>query len=272
MKDAEKPETGIAFAAEDMPLYRKVFISLRDEMLSGRYDATGVLPSEIQLERRFHVSRITVRRALDDLERAGLVERSKGRSTRVLRRDPDAIVDVAYELDGQLARGLDMRPRVLEFEWLKPSTELADLLEVGDSEDVLWITRIRSRRSKPVLHSAVYLPAFIGRRIERQALNHAQLLDVLRQSGHVIGSAEQTLSAAPCSPALSTHLDLAPGAPLFCIRRLIRDNRGSPLVLLQNSFRWDCFSYRVSLRPTKRGLQPSAEHDRARSEEAILAI
>ncbi len=272
MKTAKDRYRFAGTTAEEPPLYRMVFQAVRDEILSGRYEAVGVLPSESQLEDRFQVSRITVRRALDELARAGLIERSKGRSTRVLSQAPDAVVDVTHELDRQLARGVDMQPRVLEFEWLNPPPDIADRLQTPDGEDVLWVTRIRTRKSKPVLHTAAYLPARVGRVIGRETLNREQLLDVLRQNGHVIGSADQTFSAAPCSSGLSRVLDLAPGAPLFCIRRLIRDIRGQPLVLLQNSWRWDCFSYRVSLLPTQQGLQPTPQTERERADEAMLAM
>lgn len=267
-----KPKRKGDSKAEEMPLYRVLFESLRNEILRGQYAASGALPSESQVEERFGVSRITVRRAIEELERAGLVERSKGRSTRVLSPSPDAIVDVTQELARQMARGIDMQPRVLEFEWVKPTPELAQFLEVPIEEDVLWVTRVRSRRSKPVLHTAAYLPARVGRGIARRTLNREQLLNVLRNNGHVIGSADETFSAAPCSPELSKVLDLAPGAPLFFIRRLIRDVQDRPLVLLCNSFRWDCFSYRILLQPTKQGMQTKAEPEEERSDELMSAM
>src|ERR1700736_2007684 len=70
----------------ELPLYQIIFQSIRDEILSERYDAVGALPSELSLEERFKVSRITIRRACDELERAALIERSKGRSARILPR------------------------------------------------------------------------------------------------------------------------------------------------------------------------------------------
>ena len=48
---------------QQLPLYQIIFQSLRDEILSGRYDAAGQLPSELSLEERYKVSRITIRRA-----------------------------------------------------------------------------------------------------------------------------------------------------------------------------------------------------------------
>lgn len=67
--------------------WRRVAQDLADEILASRYPVAEPLPGEHQLCRRFQVSRITVRRALDDLERKGLVRREHGRGTFAVARD-----------------------------------------------------------------------------------------------------------------------------------------------------------------------------------------
>lgn len=54
--------------------HARVHTVLKNEILAGRYDGKA-LPSEAAVVRRFGVSRITVQRALRDLEREGLVEK-----------------------------------------------------------------------------------------------------------------------------------------------------------------------------------------------------
>ena len=55
--------------------HRQIYQSLVTEIADGRYDATGRLPCEAQLMRRFWVSRPTATRALRDLQSEGVVER-----------------------------------------------------------------------------------------------------------------------------------------------------------------------------------------------------
>ena len=66
---------------DEAPKYRKIFEQLREEILSGRFAATERFPSEEQLVRRFRVSRNTVRSALEDLKRAGIIETRNGAGT-----------------------------------------------------------------------------------------------------------------------------------------------------------------------------------------------
>jgi DNA-binding GntR family transcriptional regulator len=59
-------------------LHRKVFLIIRDRIVSGIYATGEPLPSEQELSRIFEVSRVTIRAALANLEAARLVERRHG--------------------------------------------------------------------------------------------------------------------------------------------------------------------------------------------------
>ena len=61
--------------------YKAIFEALKVEILGGKYSATRKLPSETQLMRRFGVSRNTVRNALEELKRTGVLETRNGSGT-----------------------------------------------------------------------------------------------------------------------------------------------------------------------------------------------
>lgn len=63
------------------PKHQQIFETLKDEILSGKYDSRRRLPSEAQLVRRFGISRPTVSRALRDLKDAGFLDRRPGSGT-----------------------------------------------------------------------------------------------------------------------------------------------------------------------------------------------
>lgn len=65
-------------------LHEQVRIALAQDIHAGRYDKTGKLPAEPELCERFGVSRITVRRAVSDLESMCLVRRRQGAGTFVV--------------------------------------------------------------------------------------------------------------------------------------------------------------------------------------------
>src|SRR5687768_1816293 len=73
-----------------LPKHRQVYRALQGEILSGRWKSGDRLPSEAELVGRFGASRITVGRAVRDLQRAGLVERRAGSGTYVHAPQPGA--------------------------------------------------------------------------------------------------------------------------------------------------------------------------------------
>lgn len=68
------------------PKHRKMHELLKAEILGGKYGKTRAFPSEAQLSRRYDCSRITVRKALDELRHEGLIQRRQGRGTVVTDR------------------------------------------------------------------------------------------------------------------------------------------------------------------------------------------
>src|SRR4029453_15969586 len=68
------------------PKYRQVHEALLRQMVSGRVRPAGRLPSEADLVQQFGASRITVARALRELQLAGLIERRAGSGSFVCHR------------------------------------------------------------------------------------------------------------------------------------------------------------------------------------------
>lgn len=68
------------------PVYRRVMDAVMRDINAGRYDQEGRLPSDGQLTRRFATSRMTVIKAMTELEHEGVLERRVGRGSFVTRR------------------------------------------------------------------------------------------------------------------------------------------------------------------------------------------
>jgi len=72
-----------------IPLYLQIKEHLRAQVLSGRLPPGTMLPSEEELGKIYGVSRPTVRQAIGELEREGLLERHEGgRHHRRATQDP----------------------------------------------------------------------------------------------------------------------------------------------------------------------------------------
>lgn len=81
-----KTKEALEAASPDEPKYRMIADSLRASVLAGEYRAGGRLPSETELVRRFGVSRMTIVKAVKELQQMGLVTRRVGSGTYVSAR------------------------------------------------------------------------------------------------------------------------------------------------------------------------------------------
>lgn len=235
------------------PLYFQLFNTLKEEILAGQYDSSGVLPSEKQLEERFGVSRITVRRAVEELERAGFAERAKGRATRLTERHPPMLADVDDELANMLAAISDLETCLHHFRWLTAGRNICAALDVALSEKILWIVRTRSRQNQPVMHSVLWLPEWVGKGLTRGDLAAGTIVGLVRARGIKLTSGEQSMRAQPCSKDVAARLGIKEGEPVFFIRRLIRAADGRPVMFNDVTFRWDAFTYDMALEPARGG-------------------
>ncbi len=229
------------------PLYAKVQSTLRAAIRSGALSAGANLPSEKDLEAVHGVSRITVRRALEELEREGLVVRGRGRQARVV----EPLVSAVYTaIEDDLAAMLELvrgtEARVLAFKWRLPDDGIKACLQLSGEEPVLQVDRLRGLAGRPMLHTTAHVPAWVGARLTRETLSERTMLDTLAQSGLQLATATQEMHAAPCPAAVAPLIGLAPGEPVFVIRRLVGDNQGRPVQNLVATFRWDSFSYRIT--------------------------
>jgi GntR family transcriptional regulator of arabinose operon len=100
----------------ERPLYSKIYEYLKEQIVLNRYGEDRQLPTESALIERFSVSRITVKRALDELEQSGYIYRKRGSGSYVKPRnelyggegEPSSLLQrvVAFILPSDASSGL----------------------------------------------------------------------------------------------------------------------------------------------------------------------
>ncbi|WP_205407561.1 GntR family transcriptional regulator [Collinsella phocaeensis] len=92
--------------ASEAPLYYQLYSVLKERIIDGVYAVGSILPSESDMIQEFGVSRITIRRALADLENDGYIEKRKGKGSLVLRMRLERPLTVFNSFSGDtLSRG-----------------------------------------------------------------------------------------------------------------------------------------------------------------------
>jgi len=231
------------------PLYHQIYLLLRGQIDDGTLSEGAVLPGEEELARQYDVSRITARRAVAELAAAGLVTRGRGRGTRVTQAALPAAVHGGVEglIANLISMGLKTRVTLVEFGYQPSSPHVAAALQLKPGEDVQRSIRVRSTSDGPFSHLTTCVPAAIGRTFGRRDLAREPLLALLERSGVEIGCAEQTISATLADMRVAPLLDMAVGAPLLRISRVVHDTAGRPVEFIVGLYRPDRYQFRMSL-------------------------
>lgn len=232
------------------PLYARVHRALMNAIELGKLAPGTVLPTEKELEKQYGVSRITVRRALDDLERVGLIERGRGRPARVAAPlIASTTMAIDQDLPSILEIGRGTVAHVLSYVWKMPSADVAQRLQVDPGEPVLEVARLRRRFERPVLHTVARVPAPIGALLSKETLEATNMLDQLSSRGLRAARTEMEMRAQACDAKVAELLELKKGDPVFVMERLVSDATGRPIQSMTATFRADSFTYRIVSAP-----------------------
>jgi len=230
------------------PLYHQMFILLRDRIVAGEIPRGARIPTEFSLAESFGVSRITAKRALDELAAEGLVERRRGRGTHVIHRSRPKPMHSPL---GGLLESLETlaahtRVKVLQFRQAVPPEPIRALFETDPQQRLAHAIRLRFRGNTPFGHYTSWT------RTSHPDFNAAQLastsrLQLFKTVGIQIKQVEQVLSAVNADAIEAMHLKVTPGMALLSLERRSYDEDGYLVDLLNVQYRPDQFTYQMSL-------------------------
>ena len=168
-----------------VPLYSQLKELLRGRILDGVYPPLSRMPSENELGKAFDVSRITVRQALGDLQKEGLIFKIHGKGTFVARPKAFQNVSTLQGLGESMTQmGYEVINRLHGLRYVPAGARVAERLRVEEGSPVCEIKRVRLVNREPVSLEVTYLPQALAER--------------LRQAGEALGIEHLGSSAGPC--------------------------------------------------------------------------
>lgn len=230
-----------------IPLYHQIYLTLRDEIARGDRPYGSSMPTEMELGESYSVSRITARRALDELAAGGYVERRRRLGTRVIYRVPakpiEANIDQAVE--SLIAFGQNTAVKVLEVTTQPADAAIAQKLGLAEGEPAIRAVRLRSSKGAPLGLIISHMRSGLGVSVTPERLTGTPMLALLREAGIQIGGAVQTIEAMVADPELAARLAIEPRAPVLHVERLVED-QDRRTVLVTNAF-YRADRYRITL-------------------------
>ena len=215
-----------------MPRYHQIAQSLRDRIRSGDIAPGARLDNQRRLAEDFGVTLMTLRQALEVLEREGLIMRRHGLGTFVALPSVDYDILNFRAFAGDLsAVGEDVATRFLRSHFGPADRLAARELGLEPGARVFALERLRLVDGRPTSFQVSHLSAALGEEVAKADLTVTSLRQVLSfKLGIEITSARETVSAETLPARAARELGCVPGAPCFRSDRVSVDAESRPIV------------------------------------------
>jgi GntR family transcriptional regulator len=234
------------------PLYYQIKSILKSRILSNEFKENQRFPSETELCALYNVSRATVRQALSEMVREGLIYRDKGRGSFVtdgvgLRR-----LSLKGTIENLIAAGEGSRIKVVEYRQVLPPPNLVKIFKLGRDERVYQLGLVRSIPKGTFAYSFVYFPTRLGETISPEEMDETTEI-ITFVEGKLktrVHRANQTIDIGFADTILAKNLSIKPKTPLLIIERDYYGRNGAPLFASITYCRPDLYKYRIELTRT----------------------
>jgi GntR family transcriptional regulator len=232
-----------------VPLYHQVYLILRENIRNGTY-GDGTIPPEGELCAEFRVSRITIKRAMQELAKEGLITRQRGRGTFV-KGTPLHVVQQRDSLDqlleNVLAIGEATEMRRLDQGFVKAGADAAKHLGCAPGDEIFAASQVRVIDGTPIALIRAHVPADVAAKLPDCATSALPMLAQLQRAGIPVAHADQAITATLADPMAAAALGVDVGAPLIRLPRRVTDAAKRPVEWLVALYRADRYEYRTTM-------------------------
>ena len=231
---------------ESSLLYLQLEASLKQKIVTGEYEVGERIPTELEMCKEYGVSRITVRRAVQDLVEEGMLKKLRGRGTFVAVPKHVLGMQRATERGWSAFEG-ESNPthkEVLEKVTLSANETLAEKLGIEVGAEAYLIRRLIHEEEFPMAIDELFVSAEMFPGLLDLMNDSASFYDLAEHRyGLSFGLEDLTLSVSSARGDESRVLKCPPAAPLFILRKVMWTSDGRPMHYSKTILRGDRVSY-----------------------------
>ena len=215
-----------------MVKYQEIANKLRAQIQAGVYKSGEQLALEREMCEQYGVSRITIKRAVDELVKEGLVVKRRGSGTFVKSLEDEDVkeLSMANQFSGFAAtfKGRNVGTKVLRFDIIHPEEEVAAKLQMSVDDFIYDIVRVRSLDGQPVVIEYTQMPIQLIPGIKRQVLEKSSYGYIEEELKLKIQSAHRTVRAVMPTEEEKKELDIKGVLPLLEVTQVAFLDDGRP--------------------------------------------
>ncbi|MGI6670954.1 MAG: GntR family transcriptional regulator [Christensenellales bacterium] len=231
-----------------LALYFQLKESIIANILNNTWPPDSKIPSENELCSMYGVSRVTVRRALDELVQDGYIVKLQGKGTFVKRKALDQRLSKFYSFSEELKkRNLHEVASILSFEVLVAEDRIQKHLRLSEDKRVFRIKRIRSMADEPYALESSFIPYSLASQLTAEMLSSTGLYNSLRKLGLDPVFATETFKAVTLNTRTAKLLKAKTGDAAIHLTRNTYMQQRAPIEFCESIVLGSVFSYTIEL-------------------------
>ena len=231
-----------------IPLYLQLKNQLLEKIFRGDWKEGDRLPTEFELKSEYGLSRATIRQALKEIEREGIVERRRGVGTIVSHKriKPELMKLTSFSED-MISRGLTPFSQTIEVDFVIPPLKVRECIKIETTEKIWCVKRLRLGDNQPVAVHDLYIPPEM--QFSPRELNEMQSYYRLLEERLSLkpSHASETLTAVAASKFEASLLHVAEGTPLLLVWRTTYSEDDQVIEVVRLVYRADRYEYHTQL-------------------------
>jgi GntR family transcriptional regulator len=226
------------------PIYFIIQQKILEQIQQGALQPGQQLPTEAELAQQYQVSRITAKRALDELVRLGRAYRQQGKGTFVAQtriRETSGFGSFSADMR---ARGLVPASQILTFSETEPPIDVQQRLKLVPGERTFFLKRLRLASGEPVAVESAYLPSKVCPDLIHEDLNSQSLYAVLADKFQIVPTwADAEIEAVMPTKEEIAFLKLPAGMPVLTAHRITFSANYEIIETADSVYRGDRFTF-----------------------------
>ena len=235
---------------ERAPKYYILKKVLEEKIENEEFPADEPIPSERELMEMYQVSRITVRKAVDELVNEGYLHKIQGKGTYVKTDERSSNLFAITSCTEDVVRmGMKPTKKVRVAELVYANAKRAKALEITQEERVFMLGRILFADQEPLNYTVTFLPEKLFPGIDRHSFDRESLYQVLQEEyGVRLTKARRTIEAILARDEVAEYLDIEEGSPIIlfrCVTYGIVNGKEIPVENFKCYYRTDKFKFYI---------------------------
>lgn len=218
------------------PLYRQLMDEIKILINTGKYKAGDQIPTEPELAKQYNVSRITIRKTIDELCMRGYLIKCQGKGTFV--EAPKIYRKVEQESNMSFTDACRMNGRkptshVLYCKLVEPEAWNNEFLQLPKGEMLYHVQRVLYADELPIIYEHIYLPYRNFPDFQAEKLENGSLFRLLEEEYHVNHDYKNrsTIEVATADQDIAEELQILIGEPVMLLSNYLRNEENQPVYM-----------------------------------------